>query len=44
MIIKVIGDDVHDDIEYGEIPRKIPIRENCHSQKVYGIFPIWQFM
>ena len=26
------------------IPRKIPIGENCHSQKVYGIFPIWQFV
>ena len=27
-----------------KIPRKIPIGENCHSQKVYGIFPIWQSM
>ena len=24
--------------------RKIAIGENCHSQKVYDIFPIWQFV
>ena len=26
------------------VNRKIPIGENCHSQKVYGIFPVWQFV
>ena len=26
------------------IPRKSPIGENCRSQKVYRIFPMWQFL
>ena len=44
------GKNVHDSyrivtgIMINLVNRKIPIGENCHSQKVYGIFPICQFV
>ena len=29
---------------FDRVNRKIPIEENCHSQEVYGFFPMWQFV
>ena len=29
---------------YDAVDKKIPIGENFHSQKVYDIFPMWQFL
>ena len=52
IMMTLIYQDDHDHVpckcvhghSYDAVDKKIPIGENFHSQKVYNIFPMWQFL